>query len=164
MTAVSPPLKAELHSPEEMDQLNNTRRLHYYSEDWVTEPRRADSGAALGPQTQAQVRELLQRGMDEAEIREAALAAIAAEEQRIIVQHRRKGWAAVAACVSVALIGALTWQGRGDGHHMMNVLLLGSIGLMIAHAIRSRGTRIRTRMLVSVDARKDIWRKAIAAL
>ena len=164
MTTVSPSLKAEFRSPEEMDRLNNTRRLFYYAEDWITEPRRADSGQALGAATQAQVLDLLRRGMDEAEIREAALAALAAEEERIIVQHRRKGWLAVAVCVGLAVFGALTWEGRGDGHHLMNVALLGGIGLMIAHAVRSRGTRIRSRMLASTNARKEIWRKAIAAL
>ena len=164
MTAVSPPLDADLLSPEEQDRLNNFQRVLYFSEDWVTEPRRADSGAALGPQTQAQVRALLQRGMDEADICEAALTALAAEERRIDIQHRRKGWAAVALCVGIAVIGALTWEGRGDGHHMMNAALLGAIGLMIAHAIRSRGTRIRSRMLASANARKEIWRKTIAGL
>ncbi len=164
MTTVSPPIEAEFLSPEERDRLNSDRRMLYYSEDWVTEPNRADSGTALGLEAQAKVRVLLLRGMDEAEIREAALTALANAEQRITIQHRRKGWAAVALCVSIALLGAITWEGRGDGHHLMNVVLLGAIGLMIAHAIRSRGTRVRTRMLASVNARKDVWRKAIAEL
>lgn len=164
MTAVTPSTKAELRSPEEQDRLEVALRLRYFSEDWVTAPRRADSGAALGPETQQQVLGLLRQGMDEAEIREAALDALAAEESRIKRQYRNLGLLAVAGCVGIALLGALTWEGRGDGHHLMNVILLGAIGLMIAHGLNSRGVRLRSRMLKSVEARKDVWRQTIAAL
>ena len=164
MTTVSPSSNAELLSPEEQDRLDAALRLRYFSEDWVTEPRRADSGAALGPETQRQVLDLLRRGMDEAAIREAALDALAAEEDRIKRQYRNRGLMAVAGCVSVAIFGALTWEGRGEGHHLMNVFLLGSIGLMIAHALNARGVRLRSRMLKSTEARKEIWRKTIADL
>lgn len=164
MTTISPPIKRELLSPEELDQLNSDQRVRYYSEDWVTAPIRADSGAALGPETQRQVLALLRRGVDEADICEAALAALAAEENRIARQHRLKGWLAVGGCVSIALIAAATWQGRGDGQHLANIVLLGGIGLMIAHGIRSRGVRVRSRMVNSLESRKKIWCKAIAAL
>ena len=49
MTTVSPSSNAELLSPEEQDRLDAALRLRYFSEDWVTEPRRADSGADLSP-------------------------------------------------------------------------------------------------------------------
>lgn len=164
MTAISPPKKRELLSPEELDQLNSDQRVRYYAEDWISAPIRADSGAALGPETQQQVLALLRRGVDEAEICETALAALAAEEDRITRQHRLKGWIAVAGCISIALVAAATWQGRGDGQHLANIILLGGIGLMIAQAIRSRGVRVRSRMMNSAESRKKIWRKAIAAL
>lgn len=164
MTTVSPSTNAELHSPEEQDRLDAALRLRYFSEDWITAPRRADSGAALGPETQRQVLDLLRQGMDEAEIREAALDALVAEESRIKRRYWTRGLLAVLVCVGIAMLGALTWEGRGDGHHLMNVFLLGAIGLMVAHGLNSRGMRIRSRMLKSTEARKRIWRKAIAAL
>jgi hypothetical protein len=164
MITVSPSTNAELLSPDEQDRLDAALRLLYFSEDWVTAPRRADSGAALGQETQRQVLNLLRQGMDEAEIREAALNALAAEENRIKRQYWTHGLIAVLGCISIAVLGALTWQGRGDGHHLMNVFLLGAIGLMVAHALNSRGVRIRSRMLKSAEARKRIWRQAIAAL
>ena len=164
MTTISPPTDTALLSPDEQDRLDAAQRLRYYSEDWVTEPRRADSGSALGPEAQKKVLDLLRQGMDEAEIREAALNALAAEEQRIKRQFRNRGLIAFFGCVSLAIFGALTWEGRGDGHHLMNIFLLGAIGLMIAHAFNSRGVRLRSRMLKSVEARKEIWRKAIAVL
>ena len=164
MTDISPSSNIELLSPEERDRVDAARRLDYFSEDWVTEPRRADSGIKLGLEANRQVLDLLRAGMDEAEIREAALDALAAEEQRIKRRFRNRGAAAVLGCVSIAIFGALTWQGRGDGHHLMNILLLGAIGLMIAHAFNSRGVRLRSRMLRSADARKDVWRNTIAEL
>ncbi len=164
MTAASPLSARELLSPEEQDRLHSTLRLRYFSEDWVTAPRRSDSGAELGPETQQQVLRLLRQGVDEAKIREAALEALAAEERRIIRRCRNRGLLVVVVCVGIAVLGALTWQGRSDGHHLMNVALLGAIGLMVADGFRSRGVRVRSRMLSSVEARKDVWRKAIAAL
>lgn len=164
MTTVSPSANAELRSPEEQDRLDAALRLRYFSEDWVTAPRRADSGAALGPETQQHVLALLRQGMDEAAIREAALDGLAAEESRIKRQYRNRGLLAVAGCVSIAVLAALTWEGRSEGHHLMNVILLGAIGLMIAHALNSRSVRLRSRMLKSAEARKDIWRQTIAAL
>lgn len=164
MTTASPSPARDLLSPEEQDRLDSAQRLRYFSEDWVTAPRRADSGAALGPEAQQQVLRLLRQGVDEAEIRQAALDGLAAEEGRITRHHRNRGLMVVAGCIGIAVVGAITWQGRGDGHHLMNVILLGAIGLMIADGLRSRGVRLRSRFLRSRKARLDVWRKAIAAL
>ena len=82
----------DFRSPDELARASANERLAAYSEDWVTAPRLADSGERLGAETQAQVRQLLARGIGEAAIRDAALQALAGEEAAIIRRHRLTGW------------------------------------------------------------------------
>jgi hypothetical protein len=151
-------------SPDELAAASVYERLAAYSEDWVTAPRRAHSGERLGPDTQKRVLALLERGIDEAKIRDTALEALAIEEARILGQHRLRGWAVFGFCVALGIIAAVTWDGRGDGHGLYQVLLLGAIGLMLAHGIHMQGIRRRARLIRSTTARKQVWRAAIERL
>jgi len=99
--------------------------------------------------------------VDEAAIREAALQELSAAEAKIIRQHRLRGWLVFGVSVSLGVAATLNWQGRGDGHGMFQVLLLGGIGLMLAHGVHMHGIRRRARLIRSATARKQIWRAAI---
>jgi|GEM_PF-4066839 len=154
----------DLRSPDELATAAAHERVAAYSEDWVTAPRRAHSGERLGPEIQKKVMTLLDRGVDEAAIREAALAALAEEEGRIVRQHRLRGWLVFGVSVGLGVFAALNWDGRGDGQAMFQVLLMGAIGLMLAHAVHMHGLRRRARLIRSATARKQIWRAAIDRL
>mgnify|MGYP003628217271 CR=1 FL=1 len=154
----------DFRSPDELARASANERLAAYSEDWVTAPRLADSGERLGAETQAQVRQLLARGIGEAAIRDAALQALAGEEAAIIRRHRLTGWSVFLLTTAIGVAAALTWSGRGDGHAIFQVLLLGGIGLMLAHGVHMHGIRRRARLIRSAAARKQVWRAAIAKL
>lgn len=157
-------MRHELRSPDELARATSGERMAAFSEDWVTTARRADSGERLGPETQAQVISLLSRGVDEAAIREAALAALADEEARIIRRHRLMGWAVFGFCAGIGTIAAINTGPRSDTSGLIQVALLSAIGLMIAHGVHMHGIRRRSRLVRSSRARKEIWRSAIAAL
>lgn len=155
---------ADTRSPDELAIASAPERLAAYSEDWVTAPRLADSGERLGPETQALVRQLLNHGVDEAAIREAAREELAAEEGRIIRRHRWRGWGVFLMCTGIGVVAALNWGGRGDGQPLYQVLLMGAIGLMIAHGVHTHGTRRRSLLIRSGSARKKVWRAAVARM
>ena len=155
---------ADFRSPDDLASANEHERIAAYSEDWVTAPRRADSGERLGADTQKKVLALLERGTDEAAIRDAALQELARAETKIVRQHRLRGWLVFGLCVALGGAAALNWDGRGDGQALFQVLLLGGIGLMLAHGIHMYGIRRRAGLVRSATARKKIWRAVIDRL
>lgn len=155
---------ADFRSPDDLAKASDLERLAAYGEDWVTAPRRADCGERLGAETQARVVALLARGTDEAAIRAAALSELAAEERQIVRRHRLRGWLVFGLCVAIGAAAVLNWDGRGDGQALHQILLLGGIGLMLAHAVHMHGVRRRARLIRSATARKAVWRAAIDRL
>ncbi|HKK30622.1 MAG TPA: hypothetical protein VKA18_09555 [Alphaproteobacteria bacterium] len=155
---------ADIRSPDEQARISDAGRLRAYSEDWVSMPRRSESGALLGPETRQQVIALLAKGIDEPAIQAAAQRALAAEEGRIAARHRKQGWVAFLGCVVLAGFSAVVWEGRGQANHLASAAMLGGVGLMLANAIRGRGIRRRSRLLRRREARKKVWRQAIAEL
>lgn len=164
MAAISQDQHPDTLSPDELASASREERLHAYSEDWISAPRVNDSGAALGAETHRQVLDLFQQGHTEASIQAAAMQELADEETRITQRHRRNSFLVFGLCMGIAFLSAMLWSGRGDGHHLMNMLLLGAVGLMLAHGILSAGQRKRSRLMRSDDARKHIWRRAIREL
>jgi hypothetical protein len=164
MTAVSPSEFGDVRSPDEIAKATDSDRLYAYSEDWVTAPRLAESGLALGPETHRQVLALLAKGIDETQICQDAFAALTAEEHAITQKQKKRGWLAFVGCLGIAGLAALLWTGRGDAHHLSNGALLGSIGLMVANGMQMSGARRSTRLIRSREQRKDVWRRAIAAM
>ncbi len=154
----------DLRSPDDLAAANEHERIAAYSEDWVTAPRRADSGERLGANTQKKVLALLERGVDEAAIRESALQELARAEGKIVRQHRLRGWLVFGFCVALGTTAALNWGGRGDGQALAQVLLLGGIGLMLAHGLHMYGIRRRAALVRSATARKRVWRAVIDRL
>lgn len=154
----------DLRSPDELAAAGDHERMAAYSEDWVSAPRRAFSGERLGADTQRQVLALLRAGVDEAAIREAALQEMAAEESQIVRQHRLRGWLVFGVCVALGTIAALNWGGRGESQGLFQVLLMGGLGLMLAHGVHMHGIRRRARLIRSATARKQVWRAAIERL
>jgi len=67
-------------------------------------------------------------------------------------------------CIVVGAAAALNWAGRGDSQGVFQVLLLGGIGLMLAHGVHTHGLRKRSRLIRSSAARKQVWRTAIERL
>ena len=157
-------MEDDTRSPDELELADDSERIAAYSEDWVTSPRRADSGERLGIATQQRVITLLARGVDEAAIREAALNALASEEKRILRRHRWIGSAVFGLCIAIGALAALNWGGRGESQGVFQVLLLGAFGLMLAHGVQVHGQRKRSRLLRSSAARKQVWRAAIERL
>jgi hypothetical protein len=155
---------ADVRSPDELDIAADLERIAAYSEDWVSSPRRANCGERLGPASQKQAVALLERGIDEAAIRQAALDALAFEEQKILRRHRLVGWAVFALCIAIGILAALSWNGRGDNQGSFQILLLGAFGLMLAHSVHVHGQRKRSRLIRSSAARKQVWRTAIQQL
>jgi hypothetical protein len=164
MATTSASAAADTRPPDDQARVRDSERLRVYSEDWVTMPRRADSGALLGETAHRQVIDLLRRGVDEASIRGAALDALAAAEARIARRHRLQGWLVFGGCIGLAVLAAVLWEGRSDGQHITKIALLGALGLTVARAIHMRGLRRRRRLLVSEDARKTIWRDTVGTL
>lgn len=156
--------RPDLRSPDELAAASDHERFAAYSEDWVTAARRADSGERLGSDAQQQVLTLLQRGVDEAAIRDVALQDLARAESQIVRRHRLRGWLVFGLSVAIGVAATLTWSGRGDGHPLFQVLLLGGIGLMLAHGVHMHGVRRRAWLLRSATARKEVWRAAIGRL
>lgn len=154
----------DLRSPDELAAASAHERISAYSEDWVTAPRRADSGERLGVVAQQQVLALFARGMDEVAIRDAALQEMANAEIGIVRKHRLRGWLVFGTSVAIGVAATLNGAGRGESDGLVQVLLLGGIGLMLAHGVHMHGIRRRARLIRSATARKDIWRAAIERL
>ena len=156
--------KTDFRSPDELAIAADHERIAAYSEDWVTAPRRADSGERLGAVTKQQVADLLARGVDEAAIQKAAMVQLASEENEIVRRHRRVGWLVFSFSIAIGAAAALNWSGRGDSQGVFQVMLLGGIGLMLAHGVHTHGLRKRSRLIRSSAARKQVWRTAIERL
>ena len=164
-TAIPDQYSAELLSPDEKATASDRERLRAYSEDWVSAPTRAQSGSQLGSVAQRQVGDLFARGITEAEIQTAAFAELAREEARISKRHKIQSWIALIFCLTLGVCSVVFWQGRGEASaQLLNIVLLGAIGLMLAHGFHMSGVRRRTRLIRSTAQRKDIWRQAIGRL